>query len=199
MVCAKSSRGLWTLAQVERCCKLARCAAFTQVVPELLHVARTFNLVTMVHSQQGHVSLTLQHMACLHAGWRCAACRAVCAGQGKPEGGWQPCHLKNAFGTTLTGEEVSLALRTANSITSNYTGAEASMQCSYYDAAGGQAGVTCTMANASACARPGELRAHARLCLRSARAHWRHPRVEHETLSRNSYLWRQSCAAFFRQ
>lgn len=65
--------------------------------------------------------------------------------------------FKFPFGTTMTEDEVGIALRTANSVTFNYTGAEASMQCSYYDAAGEQASVTCIEANASACARPGEL------------------------------------------
>uniref|UniRef100_A0A383W3I5 Peptidase C1A papain C-terminal domain-containing protein n=1 Tax=Tetradesmus obliquus TaxID=3088 RepID=A0A383W3I5_TETOB len=64
--------------------------------------------------------------------------------------------FKFPFGTTMTEDEVGIALRTANSVTFNYTGAEASMQCSYYDAAGEQASVTCIEANASACARPGE-------------------------------------------
>jgi hypothetical protein len=41
-------------------------------------------------------------------------------------------------------------------MTSNYTSAEAAMQCSYYDAAGQQATVNCTAANAAACAAPGE-------------------------------------------
>jgi hypothetical protein len=61
-----------------------------------------------------------------------------------------------AFGTTLTEEEVRIALSTANAVTYNYSGVEASMHCSYYDAAGTQALVTCTSANTAACARPGK-------------------------------------------
>lgn len=67
--------------------------------------------------------------------------------------------FKFPFATTLTAEEVAKALYTASSVTSNYTGTEASMHCSSYDAAGEQASVTCIEANASACARPGELMA----------------------------------------
>jgi hypothetical protein len=65
------------------------------------------------------------------------------------------------FGTTLTEGEVRIALSTANAVTYNYSGVEASMHCSYYDAAGRQATVNCTAGNAAACAQPGELCMHA--------------------------------------
>jgi hypothetical protein len=61
-----------------------------------------------------------------------------------------------AFGTTLTEEEVRMARKTANDVTSNYTATQASMQCSYYDAAGQHTHVKCTYAYAAACAGPGE-------------------------------------------
>jgi hypothetical protein len=60
--------------------------------------------------------------------------------------------FKYAFGTILTKEEVRIALSTANSVTFSYTGAAASMECSYYDANGKEAIVTCTVGTVGACA-----------------------------------------------
>jgi hypothetical protein len=67
--------------------------------------------------------------------------------------------LQYAFGTTLSEEEVRVALKTANDVTFNYTASQASMQCSHYDAAGQHTYITCTAAKSDACAGPGE---HAR-------------------------------------
>jgi hypothetical protein len=70
----------------------------------------------------------------------------------------------HAFGTTLKTDDVRVALTTANAVTSSYTAAEASLVCSYYDAAGTLSKVTCTAANFTACAEPGVRLTYVQLC-----------------------------------
>jgi hypothetical protein len=65
--------------------------------------------------------------------------------------------FKYAFGATLTADNVRVALSTANAVTASYTAAQATLQCSFYDAAGAFSKVMCSAANYTACADPGGL------------------------------------------
>jgi hypothetical protein len=63
--------------------------------------------------------------------------------------------FKYAFGTSLSADEVRIALETASDVTFSYFGEKPYMLCSYYDATGERFDARCTTANPAECARPG--------------------------------------------